>query len=139
MAWLATHANADGGWGDTVCSLSNLSTTTLAWAAFGVCPESAMPHQAAISAAEKWLTQRVGKLDAGNLATKILECYESDRTFSVPILTHCALAGRLGSGPDAWSRVIALPFELAVLPAAWFAAMQLPVVSYALPALIAVG
>jgi squalene-hopene/tetraprenyl-beta-curcumene cyclase len=137
MRWLATHANADGGWGDTICSRSNLSTTTLVWAALGVWPEPV--HQPAISAAEKWLTERVGKLDPRNLAAKILECYESDRTFSVPILTHCALAGRLGSGPEAWRRVIPLPFELAILPQAWFAALRLPVVSYALPALIAVG
>src|SRR5690606_7806405 len=27
--WLATHANADGGWGDTTRSASNLSTTLL--------------------------------------------------------------------------------------------------------------
>jgi len=139
MAWLATHANADGGWGDTVCSRSNMSTTTLVWAAFGVWPDAARTHQPAISAAEKWLTQRIGKLDSGNLAEKILGCYESDRTFSVPILTHCALAGRLGLGPEAWRQVIPLPFELAVLPPAWFAALRLPVVSYALPALIAVG
>jgi squalene-hopene/tetraprenyl-beta-curcumene cyclase len=139
MTWLATHANADGGWGDTICSRSNLSTTTLVWAAFGVRPEAAKTHQPAISAAEKWLTQRVGKLDAGHLAAKIVERYASDRTFSVPILTHCALAGRLGGGAEAWRQVIALPFELAILPATWFAALRLPVVSYALPALIAVG
>ena len=139
LSWLATHANVDGGWGDTVCSRSNLSTTTLVWAAFGVWPEAARTHQTAISAAETWLTQRVGKLDPGNLARKILERYESDRTFSVPILTHCALAGRLGSGPAAWRQVIPLPFELAVFPPSWFAALRLPVVSYALPALIAVG
>ena len=35
--------------------------------------------------------------------------------------------------------MIPLPFELAVFPPAWFAALRLPVVSYALPALIAVG
>src|SRR5688572_21736906 len=35
LKWLADHANADGGWGDTTISRSNLSTTTLCWAAFG--------------------------------------------------------------------------------------------------------
>ena len=139
LAWLAAHANADGGWGDTVCSRSNLSTTTLVWAAFGVGSQAVRTHQPAVSAAEQWLTRRIGKLDPDNLATKILECYESDRTFSVPILTHCALAGRLGLGPGAWRQVIPLPFELAVFPPAWFAALRLPVVSYALLALIAVG
>ncbi len=74
MAWLATHANADGGWGDTIRSRSNLSTTTLVWAAFGIWPDAARTHQPAISAGEKWLAQRIGKLDARNLAAKILEC-----------------------------------------------------------------
>jgi squalene-hopene/tetraprenyl-beta-curcumene cyclase len=42
-------------------------------------------------------------------------------------------------GPDGWRRVQALPFELAALPHQFFAALRLPVVSYALPALIAIG
>ena len=32
-AWLAAHANADGGWGDTPESRSNISTTALGWGA----------------------------------------------------------------------------------------------------------
>src|SRR5881296_2580224 len=32
LGWLATHANPDGGWGDSDLSLSNLSTTLLCWA-----------------------------------------------------------------------------------------------------------
>jgi squalene-hopene/tetraprenyl-beta-curcumene cyclase len=35
--------------------------------------------------------------------------------------------------------VIPLPFELAMLPQSWFGVLQLPVVSYALPALIGIG
>src|SRR5688572_12940192 len=38
LNWLTAHVNADGGWGDTVLSRSNLSTTTLCWAAFGAAP-----------------------------------------------------------------------------------------------------
>src|SRR5436190_6285650 len=34
LAWLALHQNADGGWGDTTRSFSNISTTALCWAAF---------------------------------------------------------------------------------------------------------
>src|SRR6516164_4163293 len=34
LDWLAAHQNADGGWGDTVRSLSNISTTMLGRAAF---------------------------------------------------------------------------------------------------------
>src|SRR4051794_4477535 len=33
-AWLAAHQNADDGWGDTVKSFSNISTTMLCRAAF---------------------------------------------------------------------------------------------------------
>src|SRR5689334_8653503 len=32
LRWLAQHQNADGGWGDTVKSRSNISTTALCWA-----------------------------------------------------------------------------------------------------------
>src|SRR5207249_11921665 len=57
----------------------------------------------------------------------------------LPILTACALSGRLGSGASAWTWVLPLPFELAALPHQFFATLRLPVVSYALPALIAIG
>src|SRR5688572_14028302 len=35
LHWLAKNANSDGGWGDTIRSKSNISTTALCWAAFG--------------------------------------------------------------------------------------------------------
>ena len=35
LHWLAENQNADGGWGDTNRSKSNISTTALCWAAFG--------------------------------------------------------------------------------------------------------
>lgn len=139
LNWLATHANTDGGWGDTVSSQSNLSTTTLVWAAFRIRPDLSSRHASSVQAAEEWLSRRVGALNPERLAGAILERYASDRTFSVPILTHCALCGVLGVGTAAWDRVIPLPFELSVFPPSWYAALQLPVVSYALPALIAVG
>src|SRR6516162_6166601 len=34
LSWLAAHQNADGGWGDTIRSFSNISTTLLCRAAF---------------------------------------------------------------------------------------------------------
>ena len=136
LRWLAANSNADGGWGDTTKSLSNLSTTTLCWAAFaagkGEFPEI-------VSRAERWITERTGGLEPEKLAPAIIARYGKDRTFSVPILTMCALAGRLGVGPSAWKHVIPLPFELAACPHQLFAALRLPVVSYALPALIAMG
>src|SRR5262249_48683698 len=36
LAWLAGHQNPDGGWGDTVKSVSNISTTMLCRAAFHI-------------------------------------------------------------------------------------------------------
>src|SRR4051812_30098111 len=36
LAWLASHQNPDGGWGDTVKSKSNISTTMLCRAAMTI-------------------------------------------------------------------------------------------------------
>ncbi len=80
-----------------------------------------------------------GSLDLAALAEAIARRYGKDRTFSVPILTFCAIAGRLGPAERAWKLVPQLPFELAALPQSWFRFARLPVVSYALPALIAIG
>ena len=41
--------------------------------------------------------------------------------------------------PETWRVVPQLPFELASLPQAWFRLVDMQVVSYALPALIAIG
>jgi squalene-hopene/tetraprenyl-beta-curcumene cyclase len=138
LAWLAANQNADGGWGDTTKSLSNISTTTLCWAAFGAC-EADESFREAVRRAEAWLIKTAGNIEPHQLARTIVARYGKDRTFSVPILTMCALAGRLGAGRGAWRDVIPLPFELAALPHGLFAALRLPVVSYALPALIAIG
>jgi squalene-hopene/tetraprenyl-beta-curcumene cyclase len=139
LGWLARHANADGGWGDTVLNISNVSTTTLCWAAFGVVPGVNEKYHAVMEGAERWLTKHAGGIEPEKLVPAIIRRYGKDRTFSVPILTACALSGRLGSGASAWTRVFPLPFELAALPHQFFAALRLPVVSYALPALIAIG
>ena len=158
LRWLAQHANPDGGWGDTVLSVSNISTTALCWAAFGAVHGADTQHAATVHNAEAWLAAKCSEnkpqptaprppspapatavLDRPALIRAIIARYGKDRTFSVPILTMCALAGRLGTGSDAWRGVIPLPFELAALPQNLFAALRLPVVSYALPALIAIG
>lgn len=139
LRWLAKNQNADGGWGDTDLSFSNISTTTLCWAVFGVVPGADERFADNVRKAREWLRQHAGSLDADALADAIIKRYGKDRTFSVPILTMCALCGRLGDGAEAWRRVIPLPFELAAFPPNWFAALRLPVVSYALPALIAIG
>jgi squalene-hopene/tetraprenyl-beta-curcumene cyclase len=132
--WLIQHQNADGGWGDTTLSKSNLSTTLLCWSALGL-----VPHEGAepVQRCEAWIARVVGSLEPDAIARAVIARYGKDKTFSVPILMMATLGGRMGVG--AWRRVLPLPFELAVLPRAWFGAIGLPVVSYALPALIAIG
>ena len=133
LRWLAEHANPDGGWGDTVISRSNISTTALCWAAFGVArADTAFPG--AVAGAARWLENARGAMP---LPLAIEKRYGKDRTFSVPILMTLSLSGRLGE--EGWERVIPLPFELAALPHQVFGAVRMPVVSYALPALIAIG
>ncbi|HVE41666.1 MAG TPA: prenyltransferase/squalene oxidase repeat-containing protein [Planctomycetota bacterium] len=135
LAWLERHQNSDGGFGDTTDSPSNISTTTLCWASLGMVPG----REAAFARAEAWLKRECPDLSPPSLAGTIARRYGEDRTFSVPILTMCALAGRFGDGKDAWRSIPGLPFELAALPRSWFGALGLRVVSYALPALIAIG
>jgi squalene-hopene/tetraprenyl-beta-curcumene cyclase len=125
LAWLERTQNQDGGWGDTVLSISNISTTALCWAAFTI---------AGRRLGEEWMRRAAGGLEPQRLVDAIAFRYGNDRTFSVPILTVLAVAGHVP-----WRLVPQLPFELAAFPQAWFRRLQLPVVSYALPALIAMG
>jgi squalene-hopene/tetraprenyl-beta-curcumene cyclase len=111
--WLETHRNADGGWGDSPDSPSNFTATLLCRCVLN--EETESPQE---------------------VVRSILDHYGDDRTFSVPILTMCMLAGKLG---DDWSVVPQLPFELAAVPHCFYKFIRLPVVSYALPALIAIG
>jgi squalene-hopene/tetraprenyl-beta-curcumene cyclase len=139
-AWLAAHQNGDGGWGDTVRSRSNISTTAVVWAALSAVAPRDVRVAGAVANAARWLEHAAGASGPEALRTAILRRYGKDHTFSVPILTVLALAGRLGAEPRrAWRTVPQLPFELAALPHRWFQRLRLPVVSYALPALIAIG
>src|SRR5688572_32476618 len=36
LNWLVSTQNSDGGWGDTVLSRSNISTTLLCWCSFAI-------------------------------------------------------------------------------------------------------
>ncbi|MHB1080450.1 MAG: prenyltransferase/squalene oxidase repeat-containing protein [Prosthecobacter sp.] len=132
--WLCDHQNADGGWGDTTLSKSNLSTTLLCWSALHLVGKRTSQT---VEAANGCIIAQVGSLEPVAIARAVVSRYGKDKTFSVPILMLCALCGTLGEKP--WKHVIALPFELAALPRTWFGAVGLPVVSYALPALIAIG
>jgi squalene-hopene/tetraprenyl-beta-curcumene cyclase len=138
--WLVEQQNDDGGWGDTVRSGSNISTTAIVWAALSAIDSDGARVRDAIARADAWLCSAAGGTDPAALRNAILRRYGKDRTFSVPILTVLALSGKLGiDRTAAWRAVPQLPFELAALPHHWFQHLRLPVVSYALPALVAIG
>ena len=155
LKWLTDNVNEDGGWGDTVDSESNLSTTLLVWSTFSITDDLDIDYCKIINNAESWIKNKTGDLSSAKIANAVLEHYGNDRTFSVPILLMCAIAGRLGAesmghgeaedriskSPNrkAWRLVPQLPFELSILPHFFFRLIKLPVVSYALPALITMG
>lgn len=128
-AWLARAQNADGGWGDTPDSPGNIAATLLSICALKVADSGSL----ALGRAQEHLAA-LGADDAAGIARAIARRYGTDRTFATPILTTCALAGL-----TSWREVPALPLELAALPRSLHRWLRLQVVSYALPALIAVG
>lgn len=137
LHWLADHQNSDGGWGDTVLSISNISTSMLCHAVFRATAEVVQQQRVPGETAARW--RNVTETSAQYIAkvggvSAVIRRYGKDHTFSVPILTHCALAGIVD-----WKDVIPLPFELSCVPHQLYAAVKMPVVSYALPALIAIG
>lgn len=126
--WLRQTMQSDGSWGDSVESPSNMTATLLTYTslyALGAAPKQT----------EEYLKKRFGGIDDEHLVRGVLDYYGKDLTFSVPILVMCALAGIVKD----WNRIPPFPFELTILPQRFFRFLQLPVVSYAIPALIAVG
>lgn len=138
VSWLVATQRAEGGWGDSPESPSNLAATLLAWCALGQTP-AGQDVTDATCRARAWLTTHLGSLTPRAIADGIYARYGGDRTFAAPLLSLAAVAGRMGPPRQAWHHVPQLPFELAALPPACFRWLNLPVVSYALPALIAVG
>ncbi len=151
--WLVRQQNADGGFGDTNRSHSNIATTLLVLAAWE------LARQVGLDQAGKPDVRfdQAGKPDVrreGNWLSEIERCqgvawsyveaqgkwdglrrrYGRDKTFVVPILSNCALAGLVS-----WDEVPALPFEAAWLPQELYRWARMPVVSYAVPALVAIG
>lgn len=124
--WLVRAQNADGGFGDTDRSISNIATTLLvlaAWDLAGVTSRYTEPVAQA-----RHYVQQSGHWDG------LRKRYGKDKTFVVPIMTNCALAGQM-----AWKEIPTLPFEAAALPQSWYRFAKMPVVSYAVPALVAIG
>lgn len=128
--WLLDHQNADGGFGDTDRSHSNIATTLLVLAAWKLAEfEQLAGQRCQVATKRAWdYVEQQGLWDG------LKRRYGKDKTFVVPILTNCALAGLVP-----WKQVAALPFEMAALPQSWYRFVRLPVVSYAIPALVAIG
>src|SRR5207248_689901 len=105
LAWLASHQNPDGGWGDTVKSISNISTSMLVRAALPL-TGSAERYGDCLRKLDGYIATHCGRTPEEQAAA-IRARYGKDRTFAVPILTTCALAGLVS-----WREVLALPFEL---------------------------
>ncbi|HAF29883.1 MAG TPA: squalene--hopene cyclase [Bacteroidales bacterium] len=136
LNWLKENLNKDGGFGDTTKSQSNLSTTLLCWSALSIVKDD-KDFSDLIQKVESWLLTNLKSLEPKEISKAILNHYKSDKTFSVPILSMCAISGRLGC--DGWKYVPQLPFQLAAFPDRFFKWFNLSVVSYAIPALISIG
>ena len=146
LRWLESDQHPDGGWGDTPDSPSNISTTLLADAAFQLARRTDQASPECVARGRRYIAQHAGE-SLSDVAAALRTVYGADRTFVVPILVNCALAAEAtpgSAGPSAsarsiWRHVPSLPFELAACPTRWLRWLRLHVVSYARPALIAMG
>ncbi|MFG0267214.1 MAG: prenyltransferase/squalene oxidase repeat-containing protein [Rhodopirellula sp. JB055] len=126
---LATQQNEDGGFGDTDRSHSNIATSYLVLAAWALSDQvvGEVTDADAVARLKGWI-EAAGEIDG------LRKRYGKDKTFVVPILTNMAIAGLVP-----WEQVSALPFEAAVVPQSMYRFVGMPVVSYAVPALVAIG
>jgi len=134
--WLCENRNADGGFGDTPHSESNVSTSLLCYAAIFYC-QRGQEGSPTLQAIESFLETRNISFTAQDITSSILKFYGNDYTFSVPILSMLTLCGVLP--PETFNHIPRLPFELSLLPVSWYRFFNFQVVSYAIPALIGVG
>ncbi len=136
LNWLKNNVNANGGFGDSPKSISNVSTSLLCYAAVKVCSPDG-PQNPLLQKIGDYLRSQNIDVNSEKLIPAILDFYKTDRTFSVPILTMCALCEV--PGKEAFDSIPQLPFELSLLPRSFYSMLNLSVVSYAIPALVAVG
>ena len=157
IAWLTGTINEDGGFGDTPGSLSNVSTTLLCYAAirlyahkwYDACDSRLSQEQPGpdtsglqdeviiLHRLEQYLHNKGVELKSIGVVNSILGYYGKDYTFSVPILSMLIICRVLDSATV--DHIPGLPFELALLPSSLFRFFNLQVVSYAIPALVAIG
>lgn len=137
LNWLIESVNSDGGFGDTPHSDSNVSSSLLCYAAIYFCQNETLSGATTLEGLERYLHHENITLDAEDVANSVLAYYGKDFTFSVPILSMLALCGVVDQ--KVYRHIPQLPFELSLLPASLFRFFNLQVVSYAIPALVAVG
>jgi len=131
MSSLRGGQNVDGGYGDTDRSHSNIATSYLVLAAAKLAEKTLGPTESLDDTQQARLQ---AYLDQAGGIEGLRKRYGADKTFVVPILTNMAIAGLVD-----WSQVAALPFEAAVFPQSMYRWLRMPVVSYAIPALVAIG
>ncbi|NOU18107.1 MAG: squalene--hopene cyclase [Bacteroidales bacterium] len=137
LQWLFRNVNTDGGYGDTPESESNVSTSFLCYAAITFCQTSETDGNKILKGIENYLESQKISLKSGNIAKSVLSYYGKDYTFSVPILSMLTICGILGD--EDIRKIPQLPFEFTLLPASLYRFFNMQVVSYAIPALVAVG
>ncbi|MBN2434614.1 MAG: squalene--hopene cyclase [Spirochaetes bacterium] len=134
VRWLIATQNGDGGYGDSPQSISNISTTLLCYAALTICDDQ-KESRVARGRICLYLYRQDIDMKRDFVERSVLDHYGRDLTFSVPILTMLAICGVI----DDFEKIPQLPFEFSLLPRSLFRFFNLQVVSYAIPALIAVG
>jgi len=137
LYWLLAHVNSDGGYGDSPESKSNVSTSLLSYAAIRYCGDESESSNKVLLSIEDYLITQSISVTKGDITSSVLAFYGNDFTFSVPILSMLVICGVLDKKIGA--KIPQLPFEITLFPASWYSLFNLRVVSYAIPALIAVG
>lgn len=131
LDYLGEQQNVDGGFGDTDRSHSNIATSYLVQAAMSLGEPHLADH---VALSDEHRNRLMAYLRRGGELDGLRQRYGKDKTFVVPILTNLAIAGLVD-----WSHVPPLPFEAAVFPQGFYRFLRMPVVSYAIPALVAMG
>lgn len=144
LSYLVAQQNQDGGFGDTDRSHSNIATSYLVLAANALAQRAlSSPTQITDGLTTDpldedkeptWETRLRRYIRSAEGISGLRKRYGRDKTFVVPILTNLAIAGLVD-----WQNVPRLPFEVAVFPGSMYRFLRMPVVSYAIPALVAIG
>lgn len=126
LRWLARHQNADGGWGDSDKSDSNIAATMMVRAAFALtCVPAEYPG--ILERADAYIAAAGG-------VRGLRRRYGNDSLLTAGVLTASALAGLVS-----WRQVPALPFERTACAKRFWSLLGLPVENQATAVLVAIG